>query len=44
MLADSSKFGVVTAVSFLPFDAKCIITETIRKNEYRHLGVLEAKP
>ena len=43
VLADSSKFGVVTAVSFHPFEGATIITETITKEKYKDKGILEAK-
>ena len=43
ILADSSKFDVITATTFLPFDPEAIITETISKEKYKNLGILEAK-
>ncbi|MCR5349269.1 MAG: DeoR/GlpR family DNA-binding transcription regulator [Bacilli bacterium] len=44
VLADSSKFGVVTSVSFHPFDPSHLITDHVYQDEYRNLGILEAKP
>lgn len=43
ILADSSKFDVVTAVRFCPFRGEILITESIHKNKYKNLGILEAK-
>ena len=43
VLADSSKFDVVTAVSFHPFEAATIITDAIIKEKYKDKGILEAK-
>ena len=42
VLADSSKFGVVTSVSFHSFDPEHIITDHIEKDEFKNLGILEA--
>ena len=42
VLADSSKFDVVTAISFHPFDGAIIITDEITKPHYRDLGIMEA--
>lgn len=44
ILADSSKFDVVTAVYFHPFEPTHIITDSIQKEKYLNLGILEAKP
>ncbi len=44
ILADSSKFDVVTSISFHPFDPTYTITDHIDKEQYRNLGILEAKP
>ena len=44
VLADSTKFDVVTAVSFHPFDPNSLITDTIAKDAYKNLNILEAKP
>lgn len=44
ILADSTKFDVVTSVSFHPFDPTHTITDAIDKDEYKNLGILEAKP
>lgn len=43
VLADSSKFDVVTAVSFHPFEEATIITDAIIKEKYKDKGILEAK-
>lgn len=43
VLADSTKFGIVTAVSFHSFDPTALITDTITKDAYKHLNILEAK-
>ncbi len=43
ILADSTKFDVVTSVSFHGFDPTHIITDAIDKDEYKNLGILEAK-
>ena len=43
VLADSTKFDVVTAVSFHPFDPTALITDTITKDAYKNLDILEAK-
>ena len=43
ILADSSKFDVVTAVYFHPFEPSHIITDSIHKEKYENLGILEAK-
>ena len=43
VLADSSKFDVVTAVSFHQFGEAAIITEAIFKDKYKDKGILEAK-
>lgn len=43
-LADSSKFDVVTSVQFHPFDPTHVITDSICKERYENLGILEAKP
>lgn len=42
ILADSTKFDVITAISFLPFDASSLITDTITKSKYKNLSILEA--
>ena len=42
VLADSSKFDVVTAVSFHPFDGSVLITDAISKDAYEDLGIQEA--
>ena len=43
ILADSTKFDAVTATSFLPFDPTLIITDSINKEKFKNLGILEAK-
>ena len=43
VLADSSKFDVVTAVSFHSFEEATIITDAIIKEKYKDKGILEAK-
>lgn len=43
VLADHTKFGVVTAVSFHPFIGEEIITDAIIKADYRGLGIIEVK-
>ena len=43
VLADSTKFDVVTAVSFHPFDPSALITDAITKDNYKNLDILEAK-
>ena len=43
ILADATKFDVVTSVRFHDFDPTHIITDEIKKDEYKNLGILEAK-
>ena len=40
VLADSSKFDVVTAVNFRPFEEATIITDVINKDKYKDKGIL----
>ena len=42
VLADNSKFDVVTAVRFHPFEGNILITDEITKPHYQGLGILEA--
>ena len=44
VLADSSKFDVVTAVRFHPFEPEALITDAITKAKYKKFKILEAKP
>lgn len=43
-LADHTKFGAVSAVSFHPFNPTEIITDYIDKEEFKNLGIKEVKP
>lgn len=43
VLADSTKFDVITSIAFHEFDPTHIITDVIEKAEYKNLGILEAK-
>ena len=41
VLADHSKFGVTTAISFRPFDGEIIVTDIVGKAEFEHKGIKE---
>ena len=43
VLADHTKFGVKTAVSFHPFDGKEIITDKITSKEFKNKNIIEVK-
>ena len=44
VLADSTKFGTTTAITFHPLDDVTIITERIKKDIYRNANTLEVNP
>ena len=43
VVADSSKFDAVTAVSFAPFEGKAILTDLVKLDSYKDKGILEAQ-
>ena len=42
ILADHSKFGVITAISFHPFQGNIIITDSLPREEFQDKGIKEA--